>query len=88
VTLNQAFIDRLKACIADLHLFSMRSHHSDLVIVIERRIDEFALGAVPEERAALRRLAQLIEMREARKRQGEDWTIARAYVCTLLRRLG
>ena len=87
MTLDQAFIDRLKACIGDLHLFSMRSHHPDLVIVIERRIDEFAMGAVPEERPALRRLAQLIEMREARKRQGEDWTTARRYVCTLLRRL-
>ena len=65
----------------------MRSHNPDLVIAIERRIDEFALGEVPEERTALGRLAQVMEMLEARKRQGEDWTIAKEYVRSLLQRL-
>jgi hypothetical protein len=65
----------------------MRSHNPDLVIAIERRIDEFALGEVPEERTALERLAQVIEVLEARKRQGEDWTIAKEYVRSLLQSL-
>jgi hypothetical protein len=56
-------------------VFSMRSRNPDLVGVIERRIDEFLLGEVPEERIGLERLAQVIEMSEARMRQGEDWTI-------------
>ena len=68
-------------------MFSMRSHNPDLVIVIERRIDEFALGEVPEERTALERLAQVIEMLEAPLRQGEDWTVAKKYVHSLLQRL-
>ena len=79
--------DRLRACIEELRAFSMRSHNADLLIVIERRIDEFALGEVPGERTALERLAQVIEMLEARKRQGEDWTIAKDYVRSLLQRL-
>jgi hypothetical protein len=68
-------------------VFSMRSRNPDLVGVIERRIDEFALSEIPEERVALERLAQVIAMREARKRQGEDWTIANEYVRSLLQRL-
>jgi hypothetical protein len=65
----------------------MRSRNPDLVGVIERRIDEFLLGEVPEERIGLERLAQVIEMSEARMRQGEDWTIAKKYVHSLLQRL-
>jgi hypothetical protein len=79
--------DRLPACIEELRVFSMRSRNPDLVGVIERRIDEFALGELPEERTALERLAQVIAMREARMRQGEDWTIAKKYVQSLLQRL-
>ena len=37
-------------------MLSMRSRNPDLTSVIERRIDEFALGEVPEERTALERL--------------------------------
>jgi hypothetical protein len=58
-------------------VFLMRSRNPDLVSVIERRIDEFALGEVPEER---------LEMLEARIREGEDW-IAKKYVHSLLQRL-
>jgi hypothetical protein len=51
-------------------LFSIRSHHPELAAVIERRIDEFALGAVPEERTALGRLAQLIDARGPQAARG------------------
>jgi hypothetical protein len=79
--------DRLRACIEELRVFSMRSHNPNLASVIERRIDEFGLGEIPGERTALERLAQVIEMLEARKQQGEDWTIAKEYVHSLLQRL-
>lgn len=65
----------------------MRFHNPDLVIAVQRRIDEFALEQVPEERTALERLASVIEVQEARKREGEDWTIAKEYVRSLLQRL-
>jgi len=68
-------------------VFSMRSSNPDLATVIERRIDEFALNEVPEERGALKRLGQVIDMQEARRRQGEDWTIAKEYVRSLVQRL-
>lgn len=68
-------------------MFSMRPRNPDLVTVIEKRIDEFALGEVPRERTALKRLAQVIEMLEARKRPGEDWAIAKGYVHSLLQKL-
>jgi len=79
--------DRLRACVDDLRVFSMRSRNPDLVSVIERRIDEFALGEVPQERTALERLAQVIEMLKARKQPGEDWTVAKDYVHSLLQKL-
>lgn len=79
--------ERLRTCIEDLRVFSLRSRNPDLASVIERRIEEFALGEVPEERTALARLAQVIDMLEARMRQGEDWTIAKKYVHSLLQRL-
>ena len=65
----------------------MRSRNPNLVSVIERRIDEFALGEVPREQTALERPAQVIEMLEARKRLGEDWTIAKEYVRSLLQKM-
>ena len=79
----------MSACVRfeKLRVFLMRSRNPDLVSVIERRIDEFALGEVPEERTGLERLAQVIEMLEARIREGEDWTIAKKYVHPLLQRL-
>jgi hypothetical protein len=80
-------IDRLRACIEGLRVFSMRSRNSDLVSAIEKRIDEFALGEVPRERIALERIAQVIEMLAARKLPGEDWTIAKEYVHSLLQKL-
>ena len=79
--------DRLRGCVEDLRVFSMRSRNPDLVSLIERRIDEFALGEVPRERTALERLAQVIEMLEARKQAGEDWTVAKEYVRSLLQKL-
>jgi len=84
---RRALHDRLRACIEELRVFSMRSRNADLLGVIERRIDESALGQMPEERTALERLAQVIEMLEARKRPGGDWTIAKEYVHSLLQRL-
>ena len=79
----------MSACVRfeKLRVFLMRSRNPDLVSVIERRIDEFTLGEVPEERTGLERLAQVIEMLEARIREGEDWTIAKKYVHPLLQRL-
>lgn len=49
-------------------MYSMRSRNPDLVNIIARRIDEFALGEFPRERAAIERLAQVIAMQEARMR--------------------
>src|SRR6516164_8742837 len=52
----------MSACVRfeKLRVFLMRSRNPDLVSVIERRIDEFTLGEVPEERTGLERLAQVI----------------------------
>ena len=81
--LRRAFVP----CIRELRALSMRFHNPDLVIAVKRRIDEFALEEVPDERTALERLASVIEVQEARKREGEDWTIAKEYVRSLLQRL-
>jgi hypothetical protein len=79
-------MDRLGTCIDKLRVLAEQSEAPD-VIVNKSRINEFVHGEVPGGRASIERLAQAIEIAEAEKRQGEDWTIAREYVRYLLQKL-
>jgi hypothetical protein len=57
------------------------------VILIEKHIDEY-LRTDPFSLAhALERLRRAIHSEEGKKREGEDWTIAKNYVRSLLRRM-
>jgi len=80
-------MDRLPPCIEALRVLAMQSHNPNSVLITERRIDEFVRGEVPGWPAPLKRLLQAIEVEEAAKRQGEDWTIAKEYIRSQMQRL-
>jgi hypothetical protein len=70
-----------------LHVFAKQSDNPNCVVLVQKRINEFVHGEVPGGRAPIERLAEAIEVEEAKKRQGEDWSIAKKYVRSLLQRL-
>ena len=80
-------VDRLGTCIDKLRVLAEQSDNPNF-IVTKRWINEFVHGEVPGGRPTIERLAQAIEVAEAEKRQGEDWTIAKEYVRYLLRVAG
>ena len=80
-------MDRLRICVDTLHVFAKQSDNPNSVVLVQKRINEFVHGEVPGGRAPIERLAEAIEVEEAKKRQGEDWTIAKKYVRSLLQRL-
>jgi hypothetical protein len=51
------------------------------------KINEFVHGEVLGGRAPIEKLAEAIEVEDAKKRQGQDWSIARKYARSLLQRL-
>lgn len=78
---------QLRPGIELLRMLATQSHIPSSVIITEIRIDEFVFGGMPGGRVALERLAQAIEAEEAKKRAGENLTIAKEYVHSLLQRL-
>ena len=77
---------RLGPCLAALRdLAKSNDPHRD--ILIERHIDQY-LRADPFSLAhALERLHRAIHYEEVESREGEDWSIARRYVRSLLSRM-
>jgi hypothetical protein len=57
------------------------------VVLIEKAIDEYLDDKAGIVRLSLERLCDAIEREEAEKRAIEDWSIARDYVRSQLRRL-
>jgi hypothetical protein len=80
-------MDRLPICVDKLRVFAKQSDNPNSVVLIHKRINEFVHGEVPGGRAPIEKLAEAIEVEDAKKRQGEDWSIARKYVRSLLQRL-
>jgi hypothetical protein len=56
-------------------------------ILIERHIDEYLRTDPFSLTRALERLRRAIHSEEAKRRKGQDWTIAKNYVRSLLRRM-
>lgn len=78
-------MDRLPTCIDELCVLA-KSSDADPFVVVEMRGNEF-VKAEGGGRAPLGRLLQAIEAQEDTNLQGEDWTIAKEYVHSLLERL-
>jgi hypothetical protein len=87
LSLRWCCMDRLRICVDKLRVFAKEFDNPNSVLLIQKRINEFLHGEVPGGRAPIERLTEAIEMEEAKKRQGEDWDIARKYVRSLLQRL-
>jgi hypothetical protein len=56
-------------------------------VLIENAINEYIKGELGTVGLSLERLCDAIDREEAEKRRGEDWSIARDYVRSRLRRL-
>jgi len=57
------------------------------VVLIEEAVREYLKAEPGTLRLSLERLYDAIDSEEAEKRRGEDWSIARDYVRSRLRRL-
>jgi hypothetical protein len=64
-----------------------RTNDPNRVVLIENAINEYLRAEPGTLRLSLERLCDAIDREEAEKRRGEDWSIARDYVRSRLRRL-
>jgi len=77
---------RLRPCLTALRVLA-KSHGPRRSVLIEKHIDEY-LKADPFSLAhALERLRRAIHYEEVERRKGEDWSVAKEYVRSLLRRM-
>jgi len=64
-----------------------RTNEPNRVALVEKAIDEYLNDKAGIVRLSLQRLCNAIDHEEAKKRPLEDWSIARDYVRSRLRRL-
>jgi hypothetical protein len=76
-------MDRLQSCIEALRVLS-QTHDPKRAVLVERNIDEYLKTETGSLRLSLQRLRDAINWQKAAKRQGEDWSIAKDYVRSLL----
>jgi len=79
-------MDRLQQLVETLRVLA-RTHEPNRVVLIEKAIDEYLDDKAGIARLSLERLCTAIDREEAEKRRGEDWSIAKDYVHSRLRRL-
>jgi len=76
---------RLRPCLTALRVLAKsKGPHRD--ILVEKYIDEY-LRTDFSLAHALERLRRAIHYEEVQRREGEDWSVARDYVRSLLRRM-
>jgi hypothetical protein len=77
---------RLRPCLTALRLLaSSKGPHRHLLI--ERNIDEYLRIDRVSPAHALERLRKAIQDEELQRREGEDWSIAKEYVRSLLHKM-
>jgi hypothetical protein len=64
-----------------------KTHDPNRVALIERNIDRYLKMESGGKERMLERLRIAIQNEEAERREGEDWSVARDYVRSLLRRM-
>ena len=79
-------MDRLQQVVETLRVLA-RTSKPNRVVLIEKVIDEYLNDKAGIVRLSLERLCNAIDREEAQKRAVEDWSIARDYVHSRLRRL-
>jgi hypothetical protein len=80
-------MDRLQRFVEALRVMA-QANDPNRAVLIENAINEYLKGELGTVGLSLERLCDAIDREEARKRRGEDWSIARDYVRSRLRRLG
>ena len=79
-------MDRLQQLVGTLRVLA-RTNEFNRVVLIENAINEYLNDKAGIMRHSLERLCNVIEREEAEKRPIEDWSIAKDYVHSRLRRL-
>jgi hypothetical protein len=79
-------MDWLQQLVETLRVLARRNEPNRAVL-IEKAVNEYLNDKAGTVRLSLERLCDAIEREEAAKRRGEDWSIARDYVRSRLRRL-
>ena len=79
-------MDQLRRLVETLRVLA-RTHEPNRVVLIEKAINEYLNDKAGIVGLSLERLCDAIDREEAVKRRGENWSIARDYVRSRLRRL-
>jgi hypothetical protein len=79
-------MDQLRRLIETLRVLA-RTHEPNRVVLIEKAINAYLNDKSGIVRLSLERLCDAVDREEAEKRPIEDWSIARDYVRSRLRRL-
>ncbi len=79
-------MDRLQQLVETLRVLA-RTSEPNRVVLIEKAINEYLNDKAGIARLSIERLGTAIDREEAKKRSLEDWSIARDYVHSRLRRL-
>ena len=67
-------MDRLRLCLETLRRLAKETEDPNCVVLAEREINDYLQNEIDALRAALERLSKAID-EEARKGQGEDWSL-------------
>ncbi len=79
-------MDELQQLVVTLRILA-RTHEPNRVALVEKAIDEYLNDKAGIARLSLERLCNAIERKEAEKCPIEDWSIAKDYIRSRLRRL-
>ncbi len=79
-------MDQVQQLVETLRVLA-RTNEPNRVVLIEKAINEYLNDKAGIARLSLERLCDAIDREEAEKRSAEDWSIAKDYVRSRLRRL-
>ena len=76
-------MDRLGMCMDDLRVLA-RSNDPDRAVLVEAYIDTYLTTETVSVWQALERLCKGIRNEQAKGREGEDWSVAKGYIRSVL----
>ena len=79
-------MERLGTCIDALRVLA-RSSDGDRAVLVERYIDAYLTTETVSVWHAVERLGKAIHDEHAKRREGEDWSLAKDYVRSVLHRM-
>ena len=80
-------MDKLHKCIRELRPLAQQAENTNGQLLAEERINEYLQHEVDALRASIERLDRAIDTEAAKKAQGEDWNLIRAYILSCLYKL-